>query len=733
MLSSVWSLVVSAFYILIAIIFQAFTELIVKLYDLIIMLSDVNFFNSPVFQNVRNNIFGLIGLFMVFKLAFSVIQYITDPEKLSDSKMGASKILTRLVIVLILLGTVNTIFEKAIEFQGLVLKGAVIEKIVFGTDDVSNRTSVENSMNPSKTSFSTARYLSYAIMSPFLRFNVDDDIWGDTGLSSDELNEVCNEFLRPTDYDLEDVCENPSPCMQVIENENEDIKEEMCTGLNERNVYKSVRGVLGLKIDKKNLISLDLLGIVFGGICAVVLLIICVGVSIRTIKLSFLQLISPLPIISYIDPKSGDNGMFNKWVKETIKTYIDLFVRLVAFYFAVLVIVKVLLTFGNGNGIQSVTGDFAYSFSSTPMVYIFLIIGCFLFALQLPKLIENLFGSMGGFKRDAKSTAAIAGGIAGITGGIIGGGISNAIGTAKNISKANDGKLGFRGALRAGAAGITGAVGTGGRAIQGTINNTKVSGDGLSGKSWNPFVSGRAISDSAITRTGNIRNANNVVYTDSNGRVRSNGSVSSSFNRAYGRFASMAGIKETVSPTSRINSDIKEMEKQVRKFEEQRTILDGQMNSVYSQLNDLRSQRAALKNSIDSSKYEAMGGKFDESINDYVFDFNGTEIRLNDMSYAQYESIYAKNMANLSGSDLANYESKYSINNENDFNTTKTQIETNFEKISTLRNQEIVTQREYNRISDEHKKYTDAINTRNDAISRRRKDVETIKNAEKKN
>ena len=187
------SIVISGLRTIKALFYKAISGLIVSLYDLIIALSDVNIFNNQVFQNVKNNIFGLIGLFMVFKLAFSVIQYITDPEKLSDSKVGAKQILTHLVIVLIMLGTVNTIFDKAIELQGLILKGAVIEKIIFGTDEVSTRASVENTMNDSESNVSTAQYLSYAIMAPFVSYNFEkEEIWK-SDLSIDELKESCNE------------------------------------------------------------------------------------------------------------------------------------------------------------------------------------------------------------------------------------------------------------------------------------------------------------------------------------------------------------------------------------------------------------------------------------------------------------------------------------------------------------------------------------------------------------
>lgn len=738
------SIVISGLRTILALFYKAISGLIVSLYDLIIALSDVNIFNNQVFQNVKNNIFGLIGLFMVFKLAFSVIQYITDPEKLSDSKVGAKQILTHLVIVLIMLGTVNTIFDKAIELQGLILKGAVIEKIIFGTDEVSTRASVENTMNDSESNVSTAQYLSYAIMAPFVSYNFKkEEIWK-SDLSIDELKESCNEFLRPIDKSLEDVCENPSPCLQVLQNEDKsgDLVESMCNGLNERDIYKALIDIVGMKINKKFVISIDLFGTVFGLICAIVLLIICVGVSIRAVKLSFLQLISPLPIISYIDPKSGENGLFSKWIKETIKTYLELFIRLIAFYFAVLVIVKVLLVFGDKNGIQSVTGDFTYSFSSSPLVYVFLIIGCFLFALQLPKIVETLFGgSLGGFTRDAKSTAAIAGGVAGIAGGIIGGGISNAVGVAKNISKNNDGRLGLGGVIRSGVAGITGAIGTGGRAVAGTFRGTSVSGEGLKGKSLNPFISGHAIRDAAIKKTGERREAMFTPYTDAKGRVRSSGgfgswlftgSHGSGFENAIGDFATTAGVKENTSPVSRINSETKELEAQLRKFQEKRDILSGQMNSAYTGMINARNKKDSLKSKVERDKYKALGGTYNEAKNDYEFDIGGQKFALKDMSYADYESVYRYSLNQITDRvQREEFKSRFHIRNATVFNDVKDKVESEFDNINALSREESMFAQQYATLESDYRVAAANVHDTNDQIDKNRKNVEKIKNANK--
>ena len=80
---------------------------------------------------------------------------------------------------------------------------------------------------------------------------------------------------------------------------------------------------------------------VVGVVVILLLITFCMDIAVRSIKLAFLQLVAPIPIISYVDPKSGKDGMFKKWYEMCFKTYISLFIRLIALYFAVYIISRV--------------------------------------------------------------------------------------------------------------------------------------------------------------------------------------------------------------------------------------------------------------------------------------------------------------------------------------------------------------------------------------------------------
>ena len=109
-----------------------------------------------------------------------------------------------------------------------------------------------------------------------------------------------------------------------------------------------------------------------------------IDVAIRAFKLVILKMIAPIPIISYIDPKSAKDGAFSNWTKTFISTWIDLFLRLGILYFVLYMIDLVILR-GNISIGQN-------NFLRTAVVTIFLIIGLLFFARQAPKFISDALG-----------------------------------------------------------------------------------------------------------------------------------------------------------------------------------------------------------------------------------------------------------------------------------------------------------------------------------------------------
>ena len=117
-------------------------------------------------------------------------------------------------------------------------------------------------------------------------------------------------------------------------------------------------------------------------VVCLLLVTFCIDVGLRSVKLAFLQLIYPIPVIAYMDPKAGKDGIFKKWYQMCISTFLSLFIRLVALYFGVYIIARV-ADFGMYdiiNGSQITNG----------FVIIFVIIGVLMFVKQLPKILENL-------------------------------------------------------------------------------------------------------------------------------------------------------------------------------------------------------------------------------------------------------------------------------------------------------------------------------------------------------
>ena len=71
--------------------------LIENLFQLILDLANVKIFSDSVISDFANRIYIILGLIMIFKLMISFIQYIVNPEKMSDKEQGVTNILKRVI------------------------------------------------------------------------------------------------------------------------------------------------------------------------------------------------------------------------------------------------------------------------------------------------------------------------------------------------------------------------------------------------------------------------------------------------------------------------------------------------------------------------------------------------------------------------------------------------------------------------------------------------------------
>ena len=341
---------------LFATIDRAVYSLVSVVYEIMMQISQVIIFDNDTLREFSSKVYSLLGLFMLFKISFSFISYLVNPDQINDKSKGANKIIVNVVIVLALIIVTPTAFTKLYQAQNAILKDNIIPRFFLQTKgdiggDRSYRMADECGDKIAYTK-TDGDYIAMLIFRPF--YQVEK---GRT-LGTKDLDNYCKignigevNYATPSAYLAANIV-NASP-----------------NGTKDMYV-----------IDYKFAIS-SIVGIVI----LLILVSFCFDIAVRSIKLGFLQLIAPIPIISYVDPKSGKDGMFSKWLKEVGKTWASLFVRLIAIFFAVYVIKLVIVQ----ENLKTITGEeIQYKF----WVDLFLIIGALMFAKKLPKLLEDILG-----------------------------------------------------------------------------------------------------------------------------------------------------------------------------------------------------------------------------------------------------------------------------------------------------------------------------------------------------
>lgn len=350
-----------------------------RIYNLLIDISRTSIFSQADIAEFADRIYKLLAVFMIFKVTFSLIMYVVNPDDFSDKSKGVSKLGTNIIITLCLLVITPYIFNYAYELQVIVLEENTLAKIIMG-DDTDN-----SYLNDAGDK------MAYISIGPFFSPNtsleklydcsnlVEKDIDGKV-----KFNTECSGVSNDEEYtNLNDA---DSLMALTGGNFSETTLKDYIAGVNTSNFGLTFREDLAVATDPENdNFIMDykyLFSTVVGVVIILLLLTFCMDIAVRSIKLSFLQLIAPIPIISYVDPKSGKDGMFKNWYKMCFSTYLSLFLRLLALYFAIYIISKV----ADMKMYDLIDG----SYQSSTTVAIFIIIGALMFAKQLPKILEGL-------------------------------------------------------------------------------------------------------------------------------------------------------------------------------------------------------------------------------------------------------------------------------------------------------------------------------------------------------
>lgn len=391
--------------------------LVDQIYILFVTIADTGLFSPQTIQDFGGRIYILLSIIMIFIVSFSMIKYIINPDDFLSEKKGVTQLIKNFFIVLIAIVAVPSVFSLAFELQSIILKENFIPKIVLGSN-IDTPTMTVDGEKMDQITFG-GKTMAATVFSAFFKPNQDQ--W--KGCSYPEYDS-CGDVMDATKV-LKSELGNAKDVLGVI---NAGIVNEKIEP-----TYADAEDDEVYAIEYTFLISA-----IAGCFLVYVLLVFCIDISIRAVKLGFLQLIAPVPIVSLLDPREKGSGMFNKWVKTVISTFMGLFIRLIAIYFAIAVVI--LITAGGA--------EFYRISDNTPMdnifVRVFIIFGALLFAKELPKLLEDLVGvKFDGGSMNLKKRLQSAPGLGAAkaaafgAGGLVGAGVGSAIGNYRATKEWN--------------------------------------------------------------------------------------------------------------------------------------------------------------------------------------------------------------------------------------------------------------------------------------------------------
>ena len=328
------------------------------LYELFMNISRVEILRSSDIEPIYQRITMILAIIMVFYVTFEFVKFVIQPEGISDKEKGAPKIVMKMIIVVVLIAFVPTIFRIAYDFQNRIFDNQVFSKVILGKQNVEVA--------------EFGRDFSANLLSMF--YYVDENVnWKNDNIENMECGDLS--------------------CKQLVSLNNDYLRKHgklpyLTMGLDEKG--KVVEENTGETLEEYKIHFNGIFALGVGAFVAYMLLLYCVDAGVRVAQLTFLQIIAPIPIIGYLAPKK--DGIFQKWVKQCVATYLDLFLRVGIIYFVLLVCQILGKAFTDGSILENVGSPSA---TMKTFMYIAIIMGLLLFAQKAPKMLGELFPKMG--------------------------------------------------------------------------------------------------------------------------------------------------------------------------------------------------------------------------------------------------------------------------------------------------------------------------------------------------
>ena len=402
-----------------AVICDFIYTIIALLYQLFMVIARLDILQSVDIKPIYQRVTMILTIVMTFYITFEFVKYAISPDTISDKEKGVGNILKRIVIVVIMIAFIPNIFEWGFKLQNRIIETQFISKAIIGKTD--------------------GNYKNYGS-----QFSAN----------------VLSLFYYVDDKDTDGACYNDNGvdctlARSTVDKKMNRLREHGISTITPLINLPSLKSIWKLEVEPAIKFN-GIMAIIAGGFMAYILVMYCIDLGVRYFQLLFLQIVAPIAIMGYLLPKK--DGIFQKWVKQCITTYIDVFLRIAIMTF-VLLLISVIGNAFDSNTIFSTIPE-GVSFTLKGLTYVALVMGLLAFAQRAPKLLSELLPSSGaagiGFGLSGKGriepTTKAVKGVAKKATGVVNAGARVAGGVGGMIAGGKLGK-GFGEKIRYGAAG----------------------------------------------------------------------------------------------------------------------------------------------------------------------------------------------------------------------------------------------------------------------------------------
>ena len=312
--------------------------LIPKLYAIFEILATNKFFTEKNIANISNNIYILVSVIMLFAFGIKLISTIVNPDLVEDKKKGTGKTFVNAIIAVVLITLIPFGFTKLYEAQGSLLESHFVEKVVFGMDP-------EGGNEPGQV---LAGYTFSAFCHP-----ASDKVVSTEMASSGE-----NHYNNAITKDINEI--------------------------------EYLDGIINNKIgDEWEMEYNIILSPLAGGYVVYELILMCIDIAFRSIKLGLLQLIAPLVICAFIF--SGQD-LLVRWIKEVVSTFVLVFIKIAALTFMIYGL-SLLPNFLTQDDVKDKYGLIGGSNLAQGFIRVVILIALLQLVKKLPDIINKIFGT----------------------------------------------------------------------------------------------------------------------------------------------------------------------------------------------------------------------------------------------------------------------------------------------------------------------------------------------------